>query len=115
MIFSKVIFNLGQKLRNPSLENWLTFLKTSEKWSNDELEVYQLKQLKRLVEVAYTNSNFYNQKFKEHGVSPSTIETLKDIEKLPVISKKELLNFNEEISTKGSFFMIYLNLLILFS
>ncbi|WP_298368930.1 phenylacetate--CoA ligase family protein [uncultured Lutibacter sp.] len=103
MIFSKVIFNLGQKLRNPSLENWLTFLKTSEKWSIDELEVYQLQQLKKLVEVAYTNSNFYNQKFKEHGVSPSTIEILKDIEKLPIISKKELLNFNEEISTKGSF------------
>ena len=64
MIFSKVIFNLGQKLRNPTLENWLTFLKTSEKWSIDELKTYQLQQLKKIVEVAYTNSNFYKQKFK---------------------------------------------------
>ena len=96
----KMIFKIGQKLRNPSLKNWFKFLKNSETWTLEELENYQLKKLQELVSVAYNNSKFYRILFNKNGFNPSHINSLEDLKKLPIISKQDLISNNKEIHTE---------------
>jgi len=99
MNINKTIFLIGQSLRNPSLRTVFKFLKISEYDSLLKLKEYQLKRLKELVIFAYENTNYYRRKFDEVAFKPEDIKTLKDIEKLPVLTKSELLQFNQEIHT----------------
>ena len=103
MILSKFIYSLGQKYRNPSLKKHLKFLMNSDSWSLQELEEYQLKKLKELIDFSYENSKFYNSKFKELNIVPHDIKSLNDIKKLPITTKDDLIDFNKEIHTKFKF------------
>lgn len=60
------------------------------KWNEERLKKYQLERLRQIVGYAYTHVPFYYRKFKETGVSPTDIRTLKDLTKLPIIKKAEL-------------------------
>lgn len=99
----KKIYKIGERLRNPSIATWLPFLKASETWSLDSLEAYQLKKLQELVAVAYANSTHYKNIFDALGLKPADIQSLEDLKKLPIISKKELLNDNKEIHSNLKF------------
>ena len=99
-MIAKIIFKLGQKFRNPSINKWYLFLKKSEKWTLEELETYQLKQLKDLVAHAYANSKFYRTSFNKNGVTPADIKTLNDIKKIPIVTKQQLISENSAIQQK---------------
>jgi len=59
----------------------------------NELKELQLKRLKKLTQYVYDNNQFYNKRLKEVNVKPGDIKTLKDIEKLPFLTKKDLREF----------------------
>ena len=99
----KIVYLLGSRLRNPSLKNQLVFLKKSDAWSLEELESYQLKKLKELIEFAYTHSAFYRRKFDEINCTPLDIFCLTDINKLPILTKLDVIEFNKEIHTNYPF------------
>ncbi|WP_430408537.1 phenylacetate--CoA ligase family protein [Kordia sp.] len=101
----KLLFNLGERLRNPSIRKWFAFLKTSEKWSIEELESYQLQQLTELITFAKATSPYYKKKFKDIDVS--SFSTLEDIKKLPLLSKSDAIAYNETIHTKHSFKKVF--------
>jgi phenylacetate-CoA ligase len=48
-----------------------------------ELEELQLQRLKSVVEKVYKNVPFYESKFKQAGVTPQDIKSLKDLAKRP--------------------------------
>ena len=102
-MFRKGLFKIGQYLRNPSLNGWFLFLKKSEHWSLAEIEAYQLQKLQELVHEAYHNSPFYKDTFTKAGIAPQDIQSLEDLKKIPCISKKELIAFNQQIHTKSTF------------
>ena len=106
-MLSKGIFKIGQRLRNPSIATWLPFLKASETWSLASLEAYQLKKLKELVAIAYTNTAYYKNSFDAAGMKPSDIRSLEDLKKLPLTTKSDLLDHNKEIHTSLSFKKIF--------
>jgi phenylacetate-CoA ligase len=58
-----------------------------------ELKELQLKRLKKLVKYVYDNNKFYNKKLKGVNLKPSDISKLKDIEKLPFLTKQDLRNY----------------------
>lgn len=58
--------------------------------SREELEELQLKKLQKTVKLAFNKIPYYNKKYTLCGVFPEDIETLKDIEKLPFITKDDL-------------------------
>lgn len=98
-MFSKLIYIVGQKFRNPSLLTYYKFLKSSEKWTIEELRNYQFLKLKELLIFAITYSPFYrnlyaNQKQFILDCTDSSI-----LEMLPTITKENLLEFNAEIHT----------------
>ena len=102
-MFYKLIYLLGQKYRNPSLGKIYNSLKKSEKWSLDELENYQLKKLKEILNIAYNNSSFYKSKFDELHINICEINKLSDIKKIPILTKKELISFSNDIHTNLKF------------
>lgn len=61
-----------------------------ETMSREEMQALQLKRLQEIVAYAYENVPFYKKKYDEAGVKPSDIQTLKDIEKLPFVTKADL-------------------------
>ena len=55
-----------------------------------ELEELQLQRLKNVVRKVYDNVPFYHNKFKEAGVAPEDIQSLKDLSRLPTTRKQNL-------------------------
>jgi phenylacetate-CoA ligase len=69
----------------------------------EELEKLQLKKLEAMVKHAYHNVPFYHDLYKKNKVKPEDIKTLKDIEKLPVITKADVIdNFPQNITCRGT-------------
>ncbi len=58
-----------------------------------KLKDLQLERFKKMIRYIYENNKFYNKKLKENGIKPSEIKTLKDIEKIPFLTKQELREF----------------------
>jgi len=56
--------------------------------STEKIKKYQDKQIRQLVKYAYTIP-LYHDKYKKAGIHPSDIQGIKDLEKLPMISKKD--------------------------
>jgi phenylacetate-CoA ligase len=54
----------------------------------EKIKKYQDKQIRALVKYAYTTP-LYHDKYKKAGVHPSDIQRIKDLEKLPMVSKKD--------------------------
>lgn len=58
----------------------------------ETIESIQLERLKKTVAHVYENVGPYREKMDEKGVKPEDIKTLKDITKLPFITKEDLAN-----------------------
>ena len=92
---------------NPFLNPFITipFLKKYyldsgriERLSAEQLERYKDKAFKKMLSYAYTVP-LYKKKYKEAGIHPDDIKGLKDIQKIPFISRKEIRDhFPEEIT-----------------
>lgn len=61
-----------------------------ETMPREALEAIQLRRLQTTVERVYANVPFYRKQFKEAGVTPADIKTLKDLSRLPFTTKQDL-------------------------
>jgi phenylacetate-CoA ligase len=78
-------------------------LKRTERWSEDKLHAFQLNQLKLTLRKAYESVPYYQSIFKERNLHPDDIKNVKDIERLPTLSKEEFKsNIDSFISTNKS-------------
>ena len=64
--------------------------KTIETMPRKELKEYQLKKLKEQVKHCYDNSAFYRKKLDKAGLTPASIKTLEDLQKIPFTVKNDL-------------------------
>jgi phenylacetate-CoA ligase len=67
--------------------------KKIESMPPSKLKELQLKRLKELVNRIYQKNKYYKNKFDEVKIKPSDIKSLKDIEKLPFLTKNDLRNY----------------------
>ncbi len=56
----------------------------------EKLRKFQERRLKYMVNFAYRNTAMYREKFKKAGITPADIQSLTDIAKIPVTTKKEI-------------------------
>ena len=65
------------------------------------LEALQWRRLKRLIEHCYATVPFYGRVMRQHDLTPDSIQSLADIEKMPIIAKQDVLQAGDDIvSTK---------------
>lgn len=67
--------------------------------STEEIEKLQLRSFKEILRYATTHSEFYRNLYKAHGVSVDDIRSLGDIKFLPTVSKNDLIQSLESMST----------------
>lgn len=85
--YSRVPANVRLGKAYGEFQNLLVQTETA---SVDELQSYQLEQLKKTIEVAHSSIPFYQKRFAEYGVGPATLQDLNDIAKFPTMDKKDL-------------------------
>lgn len=100
--FYKTIFRLGAYRRNPSIFGQFKNLKSSELLSRETLLQQNLSDLKEFVTFAYLNSQFYREFFDKSAFDPVHNWSLKAFQELPIVSKSDLVRFNEQIHTHVS-------------
>jgi phenylacetate-CoA ligase len=64
--------------------------------SLQEIEQFQEKKLCDLLAYVNTHSTFYQARFRENKIDISNIRTLKDLQNIPVTTKDDLYNFNND-------------------
>lgn len=86
------------------LKSYLFDINRLKRLDEEKLKRYQDKRLKKMVEYAYTVPLYYNKYKFETGVHPRDINGIKDIGKLPLISKDDIKKYYPEgiVSSKVS-------------
>ena len=72
---------------DPRAEFWDEKIETI---SRDELANLQLQKLQWQVQRCWDGSEFYRERLEQVGVSPSEIQSLDDVRKIPIVTKQEL-------------------------
>ncbi len=69
---------------------------TIETRSATEIKLFQERKLRETLLYIAEHSPFYQRRFTEAGISVADIETLEDLQKLPVTTKSDLQQFNDD-------------------
>ncbi len=67
----------------------------------EQLQQLQLTRLKALLSHAATNCPFYARRFAEAGFDPAAVQSLRDIERLPVLTKSDIQQHRDELTAAG--------------
>ena len=96
-MLSKLIFCLGYHFRRPKvLKYYKKYLKTQ--WdSSEKLRLRQDMQLKKMIKYVYKNTPYYYKLFNIINLKPDDISSVKDLEKIPVLTKDEIRKNYEDI------------------
>lgn len=78
------------------------FLQKSEWWTIERLQEYQILQLEQLLCHAYKNIPYYNKIFKEAQLRPHDIQNLRDLRKLPYLTK-DIFRFHSKEMIANNF------------
>src|SRR5690242_17240077 len=69
----------------------------SEYQSQDRVRDLQFRKLKTVLDHAYQYCSFYRQQFAAAGITPDDVRTLEDLRRLPPLSRKEVIEHNDEM------------------
>ena len=99
----KLIYKLAQWYMKPSLSSEYIFLLSSDKWSRERLEKYQLEKLRELLCFAYNYSPYYTKLYNKLCFDPKAISSLSDLGRLPIMDKSVAIKHNESIQSTAKF------------
>jgi len=74
----------------------LEFQPSIERANLPEIKTFQEEKLKELLCYLQEHSPFYQKLFAEHQINISEIQTLEDLQKIPVTTKNDLQQFNDD-------------------
>lgn len=72
----------------------MEFQASIERANLPEIKTFQEEKLKELLCYLQEHSLFYQNLFAEHQINISEIQTLEDLQKIPVTTKNDLQQFN---------------------
>ena len=73
------------------------FLKEFDTWSYEKQKQYQLEELKKFLKYAVENSSYYKKLYA--SIDISSINTISDLNKLPIVDKEMLRQNMQEVMT----------------
>jgi phenylacetate-CoA ligase len=76
-------------------------LNKSQYYSLDSLKNLQFKKLKSIISHAYQNTAYYRKRFDDAGFTPRLLQTSSDIEKIPFLSKTDILEHRTDMIAAG--------------
>ncbi len=81
----------------------------SQYWDKDKIDEYQNRKFIEIVNHAYFNIRYYRQKYDKFGVNIHQIKDLRDVKKLPLMSKEDMRLVSQEVA-RGRNTLKYVNL-----
>lgn len=102
--FHKWLFYKGAKKRNPSIFRHFQELKASENLDRESLSKINEDRLHKLCVFAFENSEFYRNRFLSCGFNPSKSWSLAKFREIPITTKRDLIDYNDQIHTPASNF-----------
>ncbi|MFY9270148.1 MAG: hypothetical protein WAO55_10430 [Candidatus Manganitrophaceae bacterium] len=100
-MFSKIIYLAGTLIRNKKIFRNYGFLLKSQDWDIKTLQNHQFQMLRALLDHAYQHSEYYKKKFQQLNILPDSIKSLEDLNKIPILTKQELLQNSSTIQIKS--------------
>jgi len=94
-------FLLQDIIKKTNILQTKDFLLGSQYWDLFEIESYQFKKFKALIEHAYKNVPYYQDLFKKINLSTSDINSFKDIDKIPILTKDIARKENKNLVAKN--------------
>lgn len=89
---------VGDNFLGNNMKQSFDFLLQSQWWSAEKITAYQNKKLRELIDHAYIHVPYYQKVFKERNLLPSDIQTIDDLQKLPLLTKEIIRqNFPQNI------------------
>jgi len=86
-IYRSVIFPLAELSQGTHILKTLELLEDSQWRTPDEIRAFQESRLRELIQHSYTNVPYYRSTFDRLGLKPADINSVEDLQKLPVLSK----------------------------
>jgi phenylacetate-coenzyme A ligase PaaK-like adenylate-forming protein len=83
----------GRRISNVQILGYLIELEKNLGMNQNTIFEYQNRKLRRLISHAYMTVPFYRRLFEKHKIDPNDIQTVKDLDMLPVIDKSVLRSF----------------------
>jgi phenylacetate-CoA ligase len=68
-----------------------------EHWDRDQIEEFQLRQLRKTLHQANSYCPYYQRKFAEARFRPESVQSFRDLRDCPVLEKQDLLDHREEM------------------
>jgi phenylacetate-CoA ligase len=90
------IYPLGDLALGTNIMEALRELEESQWWTERQTKSLQEEKLGNVLEHAYQNVPYYRPKLDELGVKPSQIAGLDDLQKLPVLTKRDIRDYFPE-------------------
>ena len=90
--FSEIQSPKNIKQRGELLLSAINRVIAFDKLNQEELQAYQFEKLKSLVSEAYHNVPMYWKKYHEAGFDPTSLNTMHDLNRIPLITKANLRN-----------------------
>lgn len=81
---------------------YFEWLKHSEWFTEEEIKTYQEQQLREIIQYAYDNVPYYRSVFEERNLTPSDVQTIEDLKKLPIL-EKEVIRSNIQALQANSY------------
>lgn len=92
-------YDLMRKRFSGEYKYYFNFFTNTQWWESEKIKEFQIKKLKDILEIAYTKVPYYKKLFWDYGLSPRDFNSIKDLEKLPIITKEAIKkNFNSFIN-----------------
>lgn len=86
----KSLFIIGYTFKNKNFLKHYNFVKKNEFKSHEELKRCQEEKLQKLIQFSYSNVPYYFKLFKNLNLKPEDIQTIEDLEKLPILTKETI-------------------------
>jgi len=95
--FYKCVYKIGERIRNYKISEHTKMLLETDFETIENLEVLQLKRLKKLLIHAKAHSPYYQDSLKNIDIESMSLENL---EVLPVLTKQNVQEFNTQIQNR---------------
>lgn len=105
----KIIFKTVYSLNRPGLVGCFNKFKKTQWLDLQQLQTEQNQQLRKIINFAYQSVPYYTKLFSQLNIKPSDINTIKDLEKLPTLTKKIIREHWEDLTPVNIKEMDYLN------
>ena len=88
----KFLFGLSHALKHKNFLSYYNIAKRQEYASYKKLKQNQEKKLQKLIHFSYNNVPYYHRLLKNLGLKPDDIQSIEDLQKLPILTKEIIRN-----------------------